>query len=345
MENDARSLDQKTQAELRRRAHILHKQGKSRQEIADALGVHLKTIDRWRADFRRDGAVALRPKKRGRKEGCERTLTSEQEKEIQNKITEKTPDQLKMNFALWTRRAVCELIRQEYGLSMPIRTCGEYLKRWGFTPQKPAKRAYEQNPQAVAKWMEETYPTIAKESKSQNAEIHWGDETGVRNDCQHGRGYAPKGQTPILRKKAKRFSTNMISSITNQGKVRWMIYRETLTSEVFIRFMERLIKDSKKKVFLIVDNLRVHHSAPVAEWVEANKERIALFHLPSYSPERNPDEYLNGDLKSELSRKAPPMDQGHLERNLIGSMRRLAKSPKRVASYFEHPAVTYAKAA
>ena len=164
-------------------------------------------------------------------------------------------------------------------------------------------------------------------------------------DCQHGRGYAPKGQTPILRKKAKRFSTNMISSVTNQGKVRWMIYRETLTSEVFIRFMERLIKDSKKKVFLIVDNLRVHHSAPVKEWVEANKERIALFHLPSYSPERNPDEYLNGDLKSELSRKAPPMDQGHLERNLIGSMRRLAKSPKRVASYFEHPTVTYAKAA
>jgi transposase len=228
---------------------------------------------------------------------------------------------------------------------MPIRTCGEYLKRWGFTPQKPAKLAYEQNPQAVAKWMEETYPTIAKESKSQNAEIHWGDETGVRNDCQHGRVYAPKGQTPILRKKAKRFSINMISSITNQGKVRWMIYRETLTSESFIRFMERLIKDSKKKVFLIVDNLRVHHSAPVKEWVEANKERIALFHLPSYSPERNPDEYLNGDLKSELSRKEPPMDQGHLERNLIGSMRRLAKSPKRVASYFEHPAVTYAKAA
>jgi hypothetical protein len=112
-----------------------------------------------------------------------------------------------MNFALCTRRAVCELIKQEYGLSLPIRTCGEYLKRWGFTPQKPAKRAYEQNQQAVAKWMEETYPTIAKESKSQNVEIHWGDETGVRNDCQHGRGYAPKGQTPILRKKAKRFSS------------------------------------------------------------------------------------------------------------------------------------------
>jgi transposase len=345
MENDARSLDQKTQAQLRHRAHILHKKVKSRLEISDVLGVHIKTIDRWRSDFRHQGAAALRPKKRGRQEGSDRSLTPEQEVEVQKKITEKTPDQLKMNFALWTRRAVCELIKHEYGLSMPVRTCGEYLKRWGFTPQKPAKRAYEQDPPAVARWLEETYPAIANEAKSQNAEIHWGDETGVRNDCQHGRGYAPKGQTPILRKKAKRFSTNMISSVTNQGKVRWMIYRETLTSQVFIRFMERLIKDSKKKVFLIVDNLRVHHSAPVKEWVEANKKCIALFHLPSYSPEHNPDEYLNGDLKSELGRKAPPMNQQHLEKNLIGSMRQLSKSPQRIASYFNHPAVAYAKAA
>ncbi len=332
MENDARSLDQKTQAEYRRRARILYKQGKSRQKIADILGVHLKTVDRWRAHHKRDGGTALLPKKRGRKVGTDRTLTPEQEKVIQKKITEKTPDQLKMNFALWTRRAVCELIKHDYGLSMPIRTCGEYLKRWGFTPPKPAKRAYEQNPQAVAKWMEETYPTIVKEAKSQNAEIHWGDETS-------------EGQTPILRKKAKRFSTNMISSVTNQGKMRWMIYRETLTSHVFIRFMQRLIKDSKKKVFLIVDNLRVHHSAPVKERVEANKERIALFHLPSYSPEHNSDEYLNGDLKSDLGRNAAPMDQKHPEKNLIESMRRLSKSPQRVASYFNHPAVAYSKVA
>ena len=221
----------------------------------------------------------------------------------------------------------------------------KYLTRWGFTPQKPIKRAYEQNPEAVQRWLEGEYPGIEQGARQEGAEIHWGDETGVRNDCQHGRGYSPKGKTPILCKKAKRFSANMISSVTNQGKVRWMIYRETLTSQVFIRFMERLIKDSKKKIFLIVDNLRVHHSAPVMEWVEANKEHIALFHLPSYSPERNPDEYLNGDLKSELGRKAPPMNQSHLEKNLIGSMRRLAKTPQRIAAYFEHPAVAYAKAA
>jgi hypothetical protein len=146
-------------------------------------------------------------------------------------IAEKTPDQLKLAFALWTRKAVCELILKDYKIKMPVRTCGEYLKRWGFTPQKPARRAYEQNPKAVKQWMEETYPEIERKAKAEGAEIHWGDETGVRSDCQHGRCYAPKGKTPVIRLRGNRFSTNMISSITNQGKVRWMIYRDTLNSQ------------------------------------------------------------------------------------------------------------------
>jgi hypothetical protein len=224
--------------------------------------------------------------------GTDRHLSPKHEAEIQMKIAEKTPDQFKLAFALWTRKAVCELILKDYKIQMPVRTCGEYLKRWGFTPQKPARRAYEQNPKAVKQWMEETYPEIERKARAEGAEIHWGDETGVRSDCQHGRCYAPKGKTPDIRLRGKRFSTNMISSITNQGKVRWMIYRDTLKSEVFIRFLDRLAKDSKRKVFLIVDNLRVHHSAPVKEWLARNVYRIELYFLPSYSPERNPDEYL-----------------------------------------------------
>ncbi len=322
----------------------MHKQGKSRRDVAAALGVNIGTVDRWRRDRKKLGKAALQVNKRGRKVGTHRDLTLEQEAEIQMRIAEKTPDQLKLAFALWTRKAVCELILKDYKIKMPVRTCGEYLKRWGFTPQKPARRAYEQNPNAVKQWMEETYPEIERKAKAEGAEIHWGDETGVRSDCQHGRCYAPKGKTPVVRLRGKRFSTNMISSITNQGKVRWMIYRDTLNSEVFIRFLDRLAKDSKRKVFLIVDNLRVHHSAPVKEWLALNAHRIELYFLPSYSPERNPDEYLNGDLKGALGRMPPPADRDQLERNLKVQMQRLNKLPKHVASYFDNQFVHYAKA-
>jgi hypothetical protein len=341
-ERDARRLSQGTQAELRRRAVRMRKSGKSRGEVAVALGVHVKTLTRWTGAHKKRGAAVFAPGKRGRRIGEQRALSPEQEKVIQKMIVEQSPDQLKLAFALWTRRAVCELIEREFGIRMPVRTCGEYLRRWGFTPQKPARRAYEQNPKAVRRWMEETYPGIAAQAKTQKAEIHWGDETGVRSDCQHGRCYAPKGQTPVIRLTARRFSVNMISTVTNQGKVRWMIYRDTLTSQVFIRFLERLIKDAGRKVLLIVDNLKVHHSRPVKEWLLKHKDQIELFYLPAYSPERNPDEYLNGDLKAALGNTRPPRDRQQLETNLKSHMHRLSKSPNHVGSYFQNQYVRYA---
>ena len=341
-ERDARCLRQTTQAELRRRAVQMRTAGKSRGEVALALGVHVKTVTRWTGAHKKHGAAVFSAAKRGRRTGEQRDLSPEQEKTLQKRITEKTPDQLKLAFALWTRRAVCELMEREFGIRMPVRTCGEYLRRWGFTPQKPARRAYEQNPQEVRRWMAETYPGIAAQARAQKAEIHWGDETGVRSDCQHGRCYAPKGRTPVIRLTARRFSVNMISTVTNQGKVRWMIYRETLTSQVFIRFLARLIQDAGRKVLLVVDNLKVHHSRPVKEWLCEHKDQIEVFYLPSYSPERNPDEYLNGDLKASLGNKRPPRDRQQLETNLKSHMHRLSKSPDHVGAYFQNQYVRYA---
>ena len=341
-ERDARSLGQSTQAELRRQAVRMRKAGHSRGAVADALGVHLKTITRWSGEYRKHGGAIFAARLRGPKTGTARHLNAQQEKTLQRMIIEKTPDQLKLAFALWTRRAVCELIEAEFALRMPIRTCGEYLKRWGFTPQKPARRAYEQNPAAVRRWMEETYPAIAVQARTEGAEIHWGDETGVRSDCQHGRSFALKGQTPVVRLPARRFSVNMLSTVTNQGKVRWMVYRDTLSSAVFIRFLARLIKDAARRVLLIVDNLKVHHSRPVKEWLALHRDQIAIFHLPSYSPERNPDEYLNGDLKASLGSKRAPRDRQQLVTNLASHMRRLSKLPKHVGSYFQNQYVRYA---
>lgn len=174
-------------------------------------------------------------------------LNNSQEKEIQKMIIDKFPEQLKLDFALWTRKAVKELIAQQFNIDIAVRTVGTYLKNWGFTPQKPKKKAYEQDDKKVQKWLEDEYPSIQKLAKEQDAEIHWGDETGVRNQCQHGRSYAPKGKTPVKMGMSKRFSVNMISSITNQGKVQFMIYSDSMNADKFVEFMEKLIKSSEKK--------------------------------------------------------------------------------------------------
>lgn len=341
---DLRSASQEAKREIRKRAVRMIKQGESQARIANLLGVSKNSVCTWFRNYNKLGSKGLKEKARGHKIGEGRLLSSQQEREIQNMIIDTMPDQLKLPYALWTRQAIVELIKREFKIKIAVRTIGDYLHRWGFTPQKPKKKAYEQDDKKVQQWLKEKYPTIKRLAKEEDAVIHWGDETGVRNDCQHGRSYAPIGVTPVKLKMAKRISINMISTITNQGKIRFMIYKETMNADVLIRFLKRLIKSANKKIFLILDNLRVHHSKKVSQWVENNKDKIDLFFLPAYSPERNPDEYLNCDLKGGLSHKVAPKNEKELKKNINSHMRLLQKNPNRTQKYFKHEMIKYAVA-
>jgi transposase len=339
---DARTLNQEAQYQIRRQVVKLRKRGMKYKDIGEVVGITLTSACKIFKRYERNGAGAIDKGQRGRRPGEQLTLKEAQAAAIQKMIIDKTPDQLKMPFALWTRQAVQQLIKQQYKISMPIRTVGEYLKRWGFTPQKPAKRAYEQNPKAVNTWLEEKYPIIARKAKTEGAEIHWCDETGVRNDESSGRGYAPKGKTPIMRLNANRKSISMISSITNQGKLRFMVYKDAMNADLFIKFMGRLTKDAGRKVFLVVDNLRTHHSKPVKEWLDAHKDEIEVFYLPSYSPELNPDKYLNCDMKAAVHARLPARNEKELKTKVVSHMRKLQKLPERITKYFKHPRIKYA---
>jgi transposase len=339
---DARKLSTEAQQQLRNQAIRLKKAGKTYNEIGEITGVHLTTVCKWYKAYQRCGKAAVMIKKRGRPKGSCRTLTPEQEKELQKAIRDKCPNQLKLAFALWTRIAVQQLIKQLWSIDMPIRTVGEYLKRWGFTPQKPLRKAYKQNPKAVKAWMEEEYPEIAKRAKKEGGEIHWGDETGLCNDSYHGRSYAPRGETPAIKLYPRCKRVNLISSVTNQGKVRFMVYKDKMKSQTMIKFMERLIKDADKKIFLIVDNLKVHHSYMVRDWLKEHESKIEIFFLPSYSPELNPDEYLNCDLKDGVHSGVPARTKKELKQKAISHLRKLQKLPGRVKKYFKHPKIAYA---
>lgn len=339
---DARKLQAAAIEEKRRQAVKLRKKGMTRAEIGDIVGVHADTVGRWLKCYRRGGSKALALKRRGRRAGSGRRLDPRQERKIQLLLFDKTPDQLKLPYALWTRESVRELINVECGMDLPIRTVGHYLKRWGMTPQKPAKRAYEQQSARVQRWLDEEYPAIRRQAREENAEIYWGDETGLRSDCQHERGYGLKGRTPVIRLNAKRETVNLISAITNQGKVRFMMFDGGMNAKILIGFLRRLIKDADRKVILILDNLRVHHAKKVKAWVAKRQEQIELFYLPAYSPELNPDEYLNCDLKAGVHSGSPARSKQQLKEKTTRHMRMLQRRPSRVSNYFQHKNIRYA---
>lgn len=339
---DARTLPAAAQEEKRRLAIRLRQQGQTCAEIGASVGVHWATVLGWWHRFEAGGLAALTARRRGRRPGTHRRLTPRQERTLQRLLADRTPDQLRMPFALWTRAAIGELIRRRYGVRLPVRTIGHYLARWGFTPQKPLKRAYEQRPEAIARWLRYEYPAIKARARRAGAEIHWGDETSLSTSDPRGRGFAPRGRTPVLTVVAQRRSVSFLSTVTNEGKVRFMGLRGPLSARLLIDFLRRLVRDTDRTVFLILDRLNVHRAAQVRVWVRAHRGEIAVFYLPPYAPELNPDEYLNGDLKLGVASRVPARTQPELARAARSHLRTLQHRPARVRRFFEHPGVTYA---
>jgi transposase len=340
---DARYQTLEQLHERRKQVIRLHKKGIKVMQIVAMTGLSHPTVRSTIDLFEAGGWANVRPTPRGRIKGDGRVLSSAQEDAIQRMIIDKRPEQLKMDFSLWSRAAVGQLIEQEFGIKLQVRSIGKYLARWGFTPQKPIKRAYEQSPAAVQAWLEGEYPAIEQRARAEGGEIHWGDETALVNTDVRGRSYAPAGKTPVtMAVGGTRQKLSMIATVTNQGKTRWMIIDEAFDAEKLIEFLQALIKDAGKKVFLILDNLRVHHSKLVKAWVAERKDQIELFYLPSYSPQLNPEERLNADLKQEMGKRVPVRTKAKLREAANEHMLMLEKTPERVIGYFQDRRVRYA---
>jgi transposase len=339
---DARTLNSETKYELRKQVIRLKEKGMKGREISELVGLGVVQVCRIWQKYLKHGANAIKPKKKGRPMGSNRLLSEIQENEVRKILIDKTPDQLHLPFALWTREALQMYLHDKYSIRVALRTLSEYLKRWGFTVKKPVRKAYAQSESAVSRWLENDYPEIHAQAKKENAEIYWGDETGIQSNANRERGFSPKGSAPTLLVDMKKVRLNIISAISNNGRVRFKFYQKTMTSQVLIDFMRRLIKDVGRKVFLILDNLIVHHSKAVKKWLAANKAQIEVFHLPSYSPELNPDEYLNGAIKEKVHRGLRIRNIDGLTYKVRSYMRKLTRRPWVVMNFFKHPKVKYA---
>ena len=339
---DARQLSDEALQVLRLRALRGIELGYSELELADLLGVCHETISRWWTAYLADGLAALPGGRPGRPVGSGRALSDAQARHIRGRIDHSAPEQLGLPHALWTRRAVRDLIRQECGIDLAERTVGLYLRRWGYTSKRPTRHARRQDPDDVEEWLLETYPAIEDQAEREGAEIVWADEVGVEADQHPGYGYARVGEPATMEVPQPHIRVNQISAISNEGTVRFMTYKGTLDAAVFLTFLRRLIADAPRKVLLIVDRLQAHKTPDVDAWVAAHRDQIEVFYLPAYAPELNPVEYLNNDLKGAVNEAGLPPDRPTLQSRVVDFMTRLIRVPEHVISYFLHPWARYA---
>jgi transposase len=340
---DARFLSPEAQAEIRLRVINAVQGGMTQAQAARTFGVSRWSVVQWAKAHRCNGMRALASKRRGRRVGEAGKLSLKQCERIRGLVVGKMPEQLKLPFYLWTRAAVQLLIQREYAVRLSLTAVGGYLKRWGLSAQRPVKRAYERNDEAIAQWLAQVYPRIATRAKREKACIYWGDETGLRSDDVRGRGFAPVGQPSVVQVPGRRFGCNVISALTNRGEMSFMVFEGRFQADKFIIFCERLIKQSGRKVFLIVDGHPAHRAKVVKHWLREHAERIELFFLPGYAPDLNPDELLNGDIKRAVG-QVRPRDREAMKAATRKWLHRRQKQPAILANFFNEPHVRYAAA-
>ncbi len=339
---DARHLSDEALQILRLRALRGIELGYSELDLADLLGVCHETISRWWTAYTTEGLDSLPSDRSGRPVGSGRLLTEQQAQRIKACIDYHSPEELDIPAALWSRRAIRDLIRKEFAIDLAERTVGAYLRRWGYTAKKPARHSRKQDADEVEQWLEETYPAIEEQAEREDAEILWVDEVGVDADHQPGCGYARQGQRATMETPAPHIRVNQISAISNEGVVRFMTYKGSLTATVFLLFLDKLIAGARRKILLIADQLQAHKTPEVLAWLQARKDRIEVFYLPTYAPELNPVEYLNNDMKGAVNKAGLPDNRGILHARIVSFMEHLANVPKHVISYFLNPWVQYA---
>lgn len=276
MKTQFHTLPKAVRADRRKQAFKLLDTGKDKVYVATFSEVHLKTVEDWirrRTDLEKNDYHGL---KRGNPND-QKYLNTTQEAEVVEAIKTTIPADHGVQYYLWSRKAISELITKKYGVVLVPQGISKYTKRWGLSAQRPAKQAAEQDPEKIKVWLEETYPTIKKQAKKEGALIVWGDETNLNINTNYQKTYAPKGETPTLKLPARKTSYSMVSALANQGTLRYMVYKGGMNAKLFKVFLQRLVKDSDQKIFLILDNLKVHHAKIIQAWQKEHSDQIELF--------------------------------------------------------------------
>ena len=311
----------------------------SQADAAAQYGVSSNTMSQWVSLYREQGEAGLAVQPQGRPEGSGRALSAEQGQAIRQLVVDSMPCDHDIASATWTRQAVAELIVKRMGVDMTLQGVGQYLRRWGLTPQKPARQAREQDPEEVREFVEQTLPEVKEQAEQEEAQLHFVDEVGVKTSDQIGRSYAPKGNTPVQEVPKAHIEQDVISSVTPDGDLLYGSFPGTMKAEKFIDFLEHLVSEASGKIIVFADRHPAHEAKAVEEWLKGRESQIEVEWLPRYSPEYNADEFLNNDLKQVLKNEPMPQSTSAFRETICGILDWIASMPDRVQGYFEQTEV------
>ena len=336
---DLRRLDHQSLTELRRQCVAQIQAGESPEVMARVMGISRGAIYGWLARYRHGGWDALAARKRG---GRRPKLDAKALEWVYRTVAGKNPLQLRFTFALWTTEMVAEVIRRKFGVKLSRWSVGRLLNQLGLSAQRPLWRAYQQDRERVERWLKEEYPRIRALARRRGAEIYFGDEAGVRSDFHAGTTWGVRGQTPVVSTTGARFGMNLISAVSPRGEMRFMVTKGRVGAATFIEFLERLLHNAPRPIFLIVDGHPAHKAKAVQQFVASTEGRLRLFSLPPYSPELNPDEWVWNDLKNQgIGRKAMT-SPAQMREDVMAHMYSLQKSPDLIRSFFQTATTKYA---
>jgi len=340
MKRDGRSFDHQTLEAIRLMAVERVREGEPATDVIASYGFNRTTIYKWIQAALRPG-VGMRALRSRPATGRPRSLTPAQEQRVFRWINGRDPRQYGLDFGLWTRRVVVELIDKKFGVRLGVTAVGELLAKLGLTPQKPLQRAYQRDPEAIERWQRETYPAIARQAKAQGADILFWDESGFRADTVHGKTWGVRGQTPVVQRPGQRQSFSAASAVNANGAFWFCTYDGALNAELFIELLQQMMKYRRKPVHLVLDSLPAHKKALVRDYVTSTEGRLTLHFLPGYAPDLNPDELVWSHVKrTGIARR--PLQQGEkLREKIEEQLAKLQQMPHLVRSFFRAPSVAY----
>jgi transposase len=337
--DDARQLDHKTLEALRIRAVRRVQRGESPEVVSKAIGINRTTIYEWLAKFRSGGFDSLKSKPTP---GPKPKMNGKQLKWVFDVVTQKNPQQMRFEFALWTREMVQKLIVDKFKIKLGLKSIGKLLAQLGLTCQRPLYMAMQKDESLVRKWVQKIFPKIKQRAIKEKADIYFGDAAHIRSDHHSGRTWAIKGKNPVVSTTGSRFALSLVSAITAKGHMRFMVVEGGVNSKVFIHFLKRLMVGVQKKIFLIVDNGSSHKSKETKKFVESLKGRLELFYLPPYSPDLNPDELVWNHLKTHTVGRSTITDRIDFKKKVTRSMKSLQKNKAKIRSFFGKSSLRYA---